>query len=435
MARPGYREIEKCRLCGNTNLQPIVSLGEQHLTGVFPRGLHAATSKGPLELVICTPGQGQESCGLVQLCQSYNPEEMYGAHYGYRSSSDPAMIRHLKSKAHHLIERFPLHTNDLILDIGSNDGTLLSFYPQQNVTVVGMDPTGAKFASYHQPHIHLIPDFFSAELFRKNFGEQKARIITSIAMFESLEDPLRFMREVASILDDEGVWHLEMRYLPSLVRGLSYDAIGHEHLEYYALRQIKWMTDRSDLKILDVEFNETNGGSFAITLAHFAASHVEAVARVEEVLQMEETIGLTTPEQQREFEAGIERHRTELLWFLHALKSEGHSVLGYGASAEGNVLLQHCGITRELVPAIAELNEDQLGCFTPGTHIPIISESEAAAQRPEYFLVMSSRTRDEILERETAFLARGGKFIFPLPQVEIVGQSFQPAKMETADFS
>ncbi len=421
MAQPGYREIEKCRICGNTNLVPVLSLGEQHLTGVFPRGLHAATSKGPLELVVCTPRNEDEACGLVQLCQSYNVEEMYGANYGYRSSLNRSMVQHLKSKAHHLIERFPLHTNDLILDIGSNDGTLLSFYPQQNVTVVGIDPTGAKFASYYQPHIHLIPDFFSAELFRKNFGEQKARIVTSIAMFYDLEDPLGFMREVGSILDDEGVWHFEMSYLPSLVRSMGYDTICHEHLEYYSLRQIKWMTDRSDLKILDVEFNTTNGGSFAVTVARRGSSQSENVARIEEVLEMEATLGLTTPEQQREFESGIDRHRTELLWLLHALKSEGHNVLGYGASTKGNVLLQHCGITRELLPAIVEVNEDKFGCFTPGTHIPIISESEAAAMKPEFLLVLPWHFREAIIEREASFLAGGGKLIFPLPVVEVVG--------------
>ena len=399
----------------------MLSLGEQYLTGVFPRGLHATPSKGPLELVACSAANGQEACGLVQLCQSYDLNEMYGENYGYRSSLNSAMVRHLKAKVQQLIESHPLRAGDLVLDIGSNDGTLLSFYPKENVTVVGIDPTGQKFAPYYRKDIKLIPDFFSGELFREHFDAQKASIVTSVSMFYDLENPLAFMRDVASILDDEGIWHFEMSYMPSMVRTMGYDTICHEHLEYYSLRQIKWMTDRSDLKIVRVDFNETNGGSFALTVAHRNSSHPENITEVEALLRAEETQGLTTPEQHRAFEAAVEKHKTELLWLLHALKSENLTVLGYGASTKGNVLLQHCGITSDLLPAIAEVNQDKFGCFTPGTGIPIISENEAHAMRPDYLLVLPWHFRENIIQRERAFFERGGKMIFPLPNVEVVG--------------
>ena len=419
--RPQYREIERCRVCGNENLLPVLSLGEQYLTGVFPRGLHATPSKGPLELVACSAVNGQEACGLVQLYQSYDLNEMYGENYGYRSSLNSAMVRHLKGKVHQLIERYPLQAGDLVLDIGSNDGTLLSFYPEENVTVVGIDPTGQKFASYYRKDIKLIPDFFSGKLFREYFGARKASIVTSVSMFYDLEDPLEFMRDLASILDDEGIWHFEMSYMPSMVRTMGYDTICHEHLEYYSLRQIKWMTERSGLKILQVDFNETNGGSFALTVARRNSSHPENITEVDALLRAEETQGLTTPEQHRAFEAAVEKHKTELLWLLHALKSENLTVLGYGASTKGNVLLQHCGITSDLLPAIAEVNQDKFGCFTPGTGIPIISEKVAHAMRPDYLLVLPWHFRENIIQRETAFFERGGKMIFPLPNVEVVG--------------
>ena len=419
---PRYREIENCRVCGGSNLLPVLSLGEQYLTGVFPRGLHATPSKGPLELVACGPVGQSESCGLVQLRQSYDLNEMYGENYGYRSSLNSSMVRHLKSKVHQLIERHPLQTGDLVLDIGSNDGTLLSFYPEQNVTVVGIDPTGAKFASYYRKDILLMPDFFSGALFRKKFGAKKARIVTSISMFYDLENPLSFMQDVASVLDDEGVWHFEMSYLPAMVGTMGYDTICHEHLEYYTLRQIKWMTDRSELKILKIDFNQVNGGSFAITAALRTSLHPEATEEIARILREEEALGLTSEGQHRGFERAVEKHKTELLWLLHALKSEKQLVLGYGASTKGNVLLQHCEITRALVPAIAEVNKDKFGCFTPGTNIPIISEAEAHALRPDYLLVMPWHFRENILQRESAFLERGGKMIFPLPSVEIVGK-------------
>jgi hypothetical protein len=416
-----FREIQKCRICGNRDLVPVLSLGEQYLTGVFPNVREATLSRGPLELVACNTAGNQKACGLVQLRQSYNLEEMYGDNYGYRSSLNRAMVKHLGAKVHQLIQRYPLEPGDLVLDIGSNDGTLLSFYPEKDLTVVGIDPTAQKFASYYRKHICLIPDFFSAELFREKFGTKRARIVTSIAMFYDLENPLSFMEDVASILEKDGIWHFEMSYLPAMVRTMGYDTVCHEHLEYYSLRQIKWMTARCGLKILNVEFNEINGGSFAVTVARQSSSHPENTAQLEQLLYAEETQGLGTVAQHREFEGAVMRHKEKLLSLLHALKAQRRSVLGYGASTKGNVLLQHCGITPELLPAIAEVNTDKFGCFTPGTNIPIISEHEAHVMKPDYLLVLPWHFRENIVQRENAFLGRGGKLIFPLPAIEIVG--------------
>jgi cyclopropane fatty-acyl-phospholipid synthase-like methyltransferase len=420
-SRRKFREIESCRICGNRDLVPIVSMGEQYLTGVFPNTRGARLSKGPLELVSCNTVRNPNSCGLVQLRQTYDLREMYGDNYGYRSSLNRAMVKHLAQKVQQLITRYPLNPGDLVLDIGSNDGTLLSFYPEVDVTVVGIDPTAHKFARSYAGHICVIPDFFSAELFGNRFGKRKARIVTSIAMFYDLENPLSFMRDVASILGEDGVWHFEMSYLPALLRTMGYDTICHEHLEYYSLRQIKWMTDRCGLKILDVELNETNGGSFAITVARKSSKYPENAAQLRDLLAEEGTGVLRTADQQRIFRNAVETHREKLLALLHALKEQKRTVIGYGASTKGNVLLQHCGITPDLLPAIAEVNEDKFGCFTPGTNIPIISESDAHAMNPDYLLVLPWHFRDNLIQRERSFLQRGGKMIFPLPAIEIVG--------------
>jgi len=416
-----FREIQKCRICGNRDLVSVLSLGEQYLTGVFPHVREATLSRGPLELVACNTAGNRKACGLVQLRQSYNLEEMYGENYGYRSSLNQAMVKHLGTKVRQLIQRYPLAPGDLVLDIGSNDGTLLSFYPEENLTVVGIDPTARKFASFYRKHISLIPDFFSAELFREKFGARGARIVTSIAMFYDLENPLSFMEDVTSILEKDGIWHFEMSYLPAMVKTMGYDTVCHEHLEYYSLRQIKWMTARCGLKILNVDFNETNGGSFAVTVARQSSPHPENTAQLEQLLYAEETQGLATVAQHRAFEGAVIRHKEKLLSLLHALKAQKRSVLGYGASTKGNVLLQHCGITPDLLPAIAEVNKDKFGCFTPGTNIPIISEQEAHAMKPDYLLVLPWHFRENIIQRESAFLGRGGKLIFPLPAIEVVG--------------
>jgi len=421
-SRRKFREIENCRICGNQDLVSILSLGEQYLTGVFPNVRRATLSKGPLELVACNAVRNKNACGLVQLRQTYDLNEMYGAHYGYRSSLNRAMVRHLQEKVSHLLDRYPLNPGNLVLDIGSNDGTLLSFYPEQNITVVGIDPSAQKFAPFYRDHISLIPDFFSAELFRQRFGSKRARIITSVAMFYDLENPLSFMKDVASILEEDGIWHFEMSYLPAMVRTMGYDTICHEHLEYYSLRQIKWMTDRCGLKVLNVEFNETNGGSFAMTVARQSSAYPANTAQLEALLDNEETQGLSNGTQQRAFAKAVKGHKEELLGLLQTLKAAQCSVLGYGASTKGNVLLQHCGITPDLLPAIAEVNKDKFGCFTPGTNIPIISELEAHAMKPDYLLVLPWHFRENIIQRESAFLGRGGKMIFPLPAIEIVGR-------------
>ncbi len=397
-------------------------MGEQYLTGVFPNVRDAVLSKGPLELVACSTAHNPSACGLVQLRQTYDLNEMYGDNYGYRSSLNRAMVKHLKEKVIDLVRHYPLHAGDLVLDIGSNDATLLSFYPEEKVTVVGIDPAAHKFSPFYGKHICLIDGFFSAELFREKFGTKKARIITSIAMFYDLESPLSFMQDVASILDDEGIWHFEMSYLPAMLKTMAYDTICHEHLEYYSLRQIKWMTDRCSFKILKVEFNETNGGSFAVTVAKNSSSHAEDVARVEELLLAEEGGGLNTVGRHRSFEQAIQTHKHKLLASLHSLKDQGKTVLGYGASTKGNVLLQHCGITPDLIPAIAEVNKDKFGCFTPGTNIPIISEQQAHAMKPDYFFVLPWHFRNNLIRRESAFLRRGGKMIFPLPDLEIYSE-------------
>lgn len=417
-----FREIERCRVCGNRDLVPILSLGEQYLTGVFPSVRNAALSRGPLELVACNIASEREACGLVQLQQSYNLDEMYGENYGYRSSLNRAMVKHLQDKVHHLVERYPLNPGDLVLDIGSNDGTLLSFYPELGVTVVGIDPTAEKFASFYRNHISVIADFFSGDLFRERFGAKKARIVTSIAMFYDLETPLSFMKDVVSILAEDGVWHFEMSYLPAMVRTMGYDTICHEHLEYYSLHQIKWMTDRCGLKILDVEFNNVNGGSFAVTAAQQASTFQPKSARIEEILRDEKEKGLTEMMCYEDFTKQVHAHQEELLALLKKLKGQGKTVLGYGASTKGNVLLQFCGITTELLPCIAEVNSDKFGCYTPGTNIPIVSEEEAHGMKPDYFLVLPWHFRDTIIQREKEYLRRGGKLIFPLPSLEVFAE-------------
>ena len=251
-----YKQINKCRICGNSYLERVLNLGEQMLTGVFPKKKGSRITVGPLRLVKCMGGN--EVCGLLQLEHSYNLQEMYGENYGYRSGLNTSMIMHLHSKVKRILKKIKLQNGDLVIDIGSNDSTTLQAYPRKGPILVGIDPTGVKFRNFYPAHIQLIPDFFSSGLLNKHFPAKKAKLITSFSMFYDLEDPIDFIRQIYDILADDGIWVFEQSYLPAMLKTNSYDTVCHEHLEFYALRQIKWMTDKVGFRIIDVEFSDVN---------------------------------------------------------------------------------------------------------------------------------------------------------------------------------
>ena len=409
-----YRQVTGCRICGGEGLDVLLELGTQVLTGVFPRRPDERLTKGPLTLVRC------DNCGLVQLLHSYERAELYGPHYGYRSSLNRRMVNHLEDKARALTRAVDLRPGDVVVDIGSNDGTLLSFFSGRKLTLLGFDPSAARWQGSYPTDSSLIDDFFSVDLYRGALGQRKARIVTSIAMFYDLERPLDFAHEVADVLADDGVWHLEQSYLPSMLRVNAYDTICHEHVEYYALAQIKWLADKVGLAILDVECNDVNGGSFAVTLGRNRRLAPRGGDRVERFLDAERRMGFNSLHPFEEFRKRVLTHKRELRQRLEDIRARGESVLGYGASTKGNVILQFAGIDRDLLPAIAEVNEDKFGCVTPGTWIPIIPEADARARKPDYFLVLPWHFRAGIVEREAAYLAAGGRLLFPLPSIDVV---------------
>jgi hypothetical protein len=364
-------------------------------------------------------------CGLVQLRHSYAPGLMYGANYGYRSGLNASMVTHLQRRVRHALELAKPAAGDLILDIGSNDGTTLRAYPERGLTLVGMDPSGAKFARFYPAHIRLIPDFFSAASFARTFPKRRAKIVTSFAMFYDLDRPQDFMAQVHELLADDGIWVLEQSYCPAMLQANAYDTICHEHVSYYALRQIKWMADRVGFRVIEVEQNDINGGSFCVTLVKKSATGTVAASEdaVAGLLDAEERLGLGTLAPFLAFRDRVFRHRDELQRFVRGARKLGKSVYGYGASTKGNVLLQFCGFTGDDISAIAEVNEDKFGAFTPGTRIPIMPERKVHALHPDYLLVLPWHFRTNIVQREATYLAHGGRLIFPLPQIQTVAGS------------
>lgn len=406
------REIARCRICGGTELATVMNLGSQALTGVFPKTKTETVSSGPLELVKC-----QAECGLVQLRHSYDMSELYGMNYGYRSGLNSSMARHLQSKVQRILQGEVLRAGDLVVDIGSNDGTTLAAYPSGRFELVGFDPTGQKFAQFYPDHVRLIPDFFSADLLRKELPGRRAKVITSFSMFYDLEDPTAFMREVHACLDDEGIWVFEQSYLPAMLRTNSFDTVCHEHLEFYALKQICWMAERTGFKLLDVEFNTVNGGSFSVTAARSSSRRNGNPELIRRLLAEERASGLDDLATWDGFRRRVENARHDLVRFLEEASRTGKRVCGLGASTKGNVLLQYFGIDARLLSAIGEVNEDKFGAFTPGTLIPLVPEDEILASNPDFLLVLPWHFRDFFLQLPKL---QGRTLIFPLPHFELV---------------
>ena len=407
--------INRCRICDGGNLKEAFGLGNLVSCGVFPSIAEVDPCGAPLTLVQC------ESCGLVQLAHNFDGNDLFRHTYGYRSGINESMVRHLREIASNVIQRVTFEAGDVILDIGSNDGTSLSFYRDvKGIRRLGIDPTIAKFKCYYEAGIETLEEFFTVENYRKLAGNVRAKAVTSISMLYDLPDPNRFVADIASILATDGLWVFEQSYLPLMVERRSFDTICHEHLEYYGMHQINTMLQRHGLRVFDVRVNDVNGGSFQVWACHADGTYPNNAAAVDLLLRKERLEGSLCTLPLKSLREDAEAARNQTLAFLEQCLADGKVVHGYGASTKGNTLLQYFGITSRLLPFIADRNADKYGARTPGTGIPIVSEEQSRAARPDYYFVLPWHFRDAFLKRECEFVERGGKFVFPLPTFEIV---------------
>ena len=411
-----YKKVSRCRICGNDKLEQILALGNQMLTGVFlrPDEAKSKVTVGPLSLVKC---MGKESCGLVQLEHSFDLLEMYGDNYGYRSGLNKSMVNHLHAKVAKIQNLLQLSPGDLIIDIGGNDSTTLQAYPKIDLDLISIDPTAEKFRDFYPKHIQLIPDFFSSNLVKNKFGSKKAKVVTSFSMFYDLEKPVDFMREVHEILADDGVWVFEQSYMPTMLATNSFDTICHEHLEFYALKQIHFMANLVGFVIEDIEFNDINGGSFSVAVRK-QTGQLHHNPKVDQILRDEALSGFDGLQPFLQFQERVEKSKNELIKFVRSAKSQGKTVSALGASTKGNVLLQYCGFTKDDIDYVGEVNIEKFGRVTPGTFIPIIPEDELLAMKPDYLLVLPWHFRSFFITNPKYI---GHRLVFPLPSVEVFG--------------
>jgi len=404
--------IKKCRSCKSKSLKKSFNLGIQKLTGIFPKKKNQKIPSGSLEMVFCN------NCKLLQLKNSFNPKIMYGDNYGYMSSLNLSMVNHLKKKSSKLKKISNLKNNDLVIDIGSNDGTFLNFFSKKN-KLIGVDPTIKKLSKFYRKDIIQVPSFFSKENL-KNITEQKVKIFSSISMFYDLENPVKFAEDIYDLLDDNGIWHLEQSYMPMMLKNNSYDTICHEHLEYYSLKSIKYIFDKVGFKIIDLEFNDINGGSFSITVAKKNSKQKEIKHLIKWLLYKEDLFKYNDLKTFKIFFEDIKKHKKVFRKLLINLKKNNKKIIGYGASTKGNVILQYCNIDSKLLPYICEVNNFKHGRYTPGSKIKIISEKNARTMKPDFYLVLPWHFKNFILEKEKNFLKQNKNIIFPLPDIEII---------------
>lgn len=402
-----------CRICDSKNLKIVISLGEQYITSRFPNYGDFSTPKTPIDLCIC------KDCRLLQLYQTTIQSELYEYEYGYRSGISNTMREHLKNYQEEILSIVKLNEGDVIVDIGSNDSTMLQYYSDK-LKRIGIDPTGNQFKEYYGD-VELLPTYFTHQNFINIYGDTKCKLVSSISMFYDLPQPVQFAKDIYNILDNDGIWTCEQSYLLSMLKTNSIDTICHEHLEYYSLHQIKEIADRSNFKIIDIKFNDCNGGSFRIYFAKKDSSlYKENIYLINKILKDEIEYGVHDYNIFKHFMDNCDNQINKLKKFIDVVNKNNKKIYIYGASTKGNCLLQYGNITENDIKYAVERNPKKEGKMT-STGIRIIMEEEMRKEQPDYLLVLPWHFKNEIIQRESDFLEKGGQLIFPFPEFEIIG--------------
>lgn len=406
MKKVDIAEINNCRLCKSPKLSSVLNLGNIPITSYFPKMDENDPPSAPLHMLICA------ECGLIQLKHSVNQDFLFGNLYGYRTGLNTEMVSHVESMALYLKNYSGITIGDNVLDIGSNDGTYLNKLTGAGLNLVGIDPNGLDMKEFYSDEIEVIPDFFSAE----TVLNRRFELITSIAMFYDVEDPIGFAINIENSLADNGVWFFEQSYAPTMFKNLSFDTICHEHLMYYTVKALNRILDSAELKIDDIKLSDANGGSIGIFASKKTSKRIVKID-IDEFIEKESN---DLPTLIANFTSGVGEIKGQLLDFVNEQISQDKTFWCIGASTKGNTILSYFGLNAETISGISDKNPLKLGRVTPGTRIPIFPKEALIEAKPDFAIVLPWHFKKSISENESEFLSRGGKLIFPLPTFQVL---------------
>ena len=406
-------KITSCRNCKSKYFSKLFTLGKMCFTGKFPKNLTTNIPKVVISLIMC------KSCKLVQLDRNFNPEYLYDTNYGYRTGINATMTQHVNGVVKESIKIVKLKKKDSVLDIASNDGTLLNFY-KKNIFRVGIDPLIKKYKNQYKNINFGIQEFFSYKAIQKKKINKKFKIITALSMFYDLPNPNKFLEDVKKVLDKEGIFVLEHADLLSIIKNCQFDTICHEHLEYYSTKVIIELMNKNELRVFNLKANTINGGSMRYYVCHKDSKYKNNYKKINKILREEIKFKLDKPDTFNDFFKLINVQKKKLLKLINKIIKKKEIIHGYGASTKGNVLLQYFGISSNKIKYIADRNPQKVNLYTPGTKIKIVSESFSRMCKPNYYLVLPWHFKKEIILREKRAIKNGSKFIFPLPKMKVV---------------
>lgn len=412
------KKIQACRNCQNVDLKHILSIGNQHLVDFLEDNEENFTA--PLELVLCDPETN--GCGLLQLHHTVSPDLLY-RRFWYKSGVNQTIRDDLEEIVRKVEQKVNLENDDIVIDIGANDGTLLRFYKNKSIKSIGFEPANNLLEEASIDTFKIFNEYFNAKSFKSEFGIKKARVVTSISMFYDLDKPHDFVGDVKDILDENGIWILQMNYLVTMLENNAFDNIVHEHLEYYSLQSLEYLLNRHDLEVFDVEQNNINGGSIRVYIKFKNCKKFSISKNVDSVREYETKIGLNNTKTYLDFAERIQNLKEQTCKFIQDEIRDGKKIYVYGASTRGNTLLQYYGLNSESILAAAERNPEKWGKKTVGSRIPIISEEQARLEKPDYFLILPWYFIEEFVKRENKFLQNGGKFLIPLPEFKVINSN------------
>jgi len=405
-----YKKINKCRISDDKNLISVAKFPSMGLTGTFPKSRNEKILRTPFEVMFSKKSK------LLQLKHNYNPSILYGKNYGYRSGLNPTMIKHLKLKQNFLTKKFNISSSDLILDIGSNDGTFLNFFKNSQRSY-GIDPSIIKLNKFYKKKSNLISSTFEKGF--KKISKKKFKLISAIAMFYDLEEPITFIKNVKSILKHDGIFHIEVAYLPEIIKTFSYDTFCQEHYEYYSLISLSYMFDQTDMKIIDFGTNSINGGSIWINVTHKETKFKPVNSKISRQLKYEYRNNIHKIDTYKNFFKNVFKHAKKINSIIVDLKNKNLKISGLGASTKGNVLLQLANIDSLKLDRIYDINKEKFGKFTPISKIIIEDESKIKTFKQDYILILIWHFKefitDKLLKQNKKI-----KLIIPFPKIKII---------------